>query len=116
VVNDGAGVRRVTAGWGRDQDRPTLRDGGDPADSRSPAVDLCRPQVLSLSLSLSLSLLSFDVSMMQGSEDRPDFESEFGFLLFWFDDFWRVAEWASFCCLGLMAGELVFFVCLISGD
>jgi len=52
---------------------------------------------LSLSLSLScadLSLLSLDVSVMHGSEDRPDFESDFGFLLSWFDDFRRVGDWA----------------------
>jgi hypothetical protein len=37
---------------------------------------------------------------MQGSEDRLNFESDFGFLLFWFDDFRRV----DFCCFGLMDG------------
>jgi hypothetical protein len=52
---------------------------------------------------------------MQGSEDRPNFESDFGFLLFWFDDFRRVGKWASgfllfwfdvrrldFCCFGFL--------------
>jgi hypothetical protein len=85
-----------------------------PTHTHRPRISVDHKYSLSISLSLScadLSLLSFDVSVMQGLDDRPDFESDFGFLLFWFDDFQRVVEWATgFCCLGLMAGELVFFL------
>jgi hypothetical protein len=92
-----------------ERERERERERGDPADSLSPAANLCRPQVLSLclshslsgadislSLSLSLSLLSLDVWVMQGSEDRLDFESDFGFLLFWFDGRVRIRRLGDF--------------------
>lgn len=41
----------------------------------------------------------------------PDFEFDFGFLLFWFDDFRQVVEWAT----GFMVGEFVFFFFFSSG-
>jgi hypothetical protein len=54
---------------------------------------------------------------MQRSKDRPDFESDFGFLLFWFDDFQRVVEWATRFLLFRFDGRQIgFFFCLISND
>jgi len=48
--------------------------------------------------------------MMQGSDDRPDFESDFWFLLFWFDDFWRVVKWATgFLLFRFDSRRFVFF-------
>jgi hypothetical protein len=57
--------------------------------------------------------------MMQGLEDQLDFESDFGFLLFWFDDFRRVVEWATRFLLFKFDGRQIgffFFFGLISGD
>jgi hypothetical protein len=53
---------------------------------------------------------------MQGSEDRLDFELDFGFLLFWFDDFRQVDEWASLFLLFRFDGRRIgfFFFGLIS--
>jgi hypothetical protein len=65
-----------------------------------------------------LSLLSFEVSVMQGSEDWPDFESDFWFLLFWFDDSQGVVEWATGVLLFRFDGRRIgfFFFGLISGN
>jgi len=46
---------------------------------------------------------------MQGSEDRPNFESDFGFLLFWFDDFRRVVKWATGFLLFRFDGRRISF-------
>jgi hypothetical protein len=49
---------------------------------------------------------------------RLDFEFDFGFLLFWFDDFPPVVEWATRFLLFRFNGRRIgfFFFGLISGD
>jgi hypothetical protein len=111
---------------GRDRDQPTLRDGGDPADSRSPAADLCWPS-LYLSYPLSLVLISLSYPLMfRWCRDRRTgqilnlilgfccfglmISSEWatGFSLFRFDGrrigflFWFDFQWLDFCCFGFL--------------
>jgi hypothetical protein len=99
VVDDGTGVWRITAREVEIEiDRLSETEEIRPTHARRPQISidykysLSISLTLSLSLSLSLSLLSLDVSVVQGSEDQLDFESDFGFLLFWFDDFRRVGD------------------------
>jgi hypothetical protein len=50
---------------------------------------------------------------------RLDFESDFRFMLFWFDDFRRVVEWATGFLLFRFNGRriiIIFFSGLIFGD
>jgi hypothetical protein len=50
---------------------------------------------------------------MQGSEGRPNFEFDFGFLLFWLDDFQLVGEWATWFLLfgfGFDGRRISFFL------
>jgi len=86
VVDDGAGVRRITAGEVEIQiDRFLGMEEIRPTHAR-----------------------------------RPDFEFDFGFLLFWFDDFRRVVEWATgfngwqidFFFFGFISSDLLLFWCI----
>jgi hypothetical protein len=97
VVDDGARVPRVMAREVEIEiDRLSEMEEIRPTHARRPRISVDHKYSLSISLSCAdLSLLSFNVSVIQRSEDRPDFEFDFGFLLFWFDDFRRVVEWAT---------------------
>jgi len=108
VVDYGARVRRVTAGEVEFEINRLLEmEEIRPTHAGRPRIFV--DHKYSLSLSLSLSLSSFDVSMMQGLEDQLDFESDFGFLLFWFDDFRRVVEWATRFLLFKFDGRQIGF-------
>jgi hypothetical protein len=80
VVDDGAGVRRITAG----------------------------------EVEIEINRFSKMEEIRPTHAHRPDFESDFGFFLFWFDDFRRVVEWATGFLLfrfnGRQIGFFFFFV------
>jgi len=84
VVDDGAGVRRITTG----------------------------------EVEIEIDRLSEMEEIRSTHARRPDFESDFEFLLLWFDDFRRVIEWATGFLLFWFNGRRIgfFFSGFISCD